>query len=48
MSEKAVLKTNQRFYDAFNKNDIELMVGSLVERFNFAVYSPGVGRPDWI
>ena len=27
MSEKEVLKTNQRFYDAFNKNDIELMIG---------------------
>ena len=48
MSEKEVLKTNQRFYDAFNKNDIELMIGGLVERSNFAVYSPRVGRPDWI
>ena len=28
MSEKEVLKTNQRFYDAFNKNDIELMIGA--------------------
>jgi ketosteroid isomerase-like protein len=27
MSEKEVLKINQRFYDAFNKNDIELMIG---------------------
>ena len=27
MSEKEVLKTNQRFYDAFNKNDMELMIG---------------------
>ena len=27
MSEKEVLKTNQGFYDAFNKNDIELMIG---------------------
>ena len=27
MSEKEALKTNQRFYDAFNKNDIELMIG---------------------
>ena len=27
MSEKAVLQTNQRFYDAFNKNDIEIMIG---------------------
>ena len=27
MSEIEVLKTNQRFYDAFNKNDIELMIG---------------------
>ena len=27
MSEKEVLKTNQRFYDAFKKNDIELMIG---------------------
>ena len=27
MSGKEVLKTNQRFYDAFNKNDIELMIG---------------------
>ena len=27
MSDKEVLKINQRFYDAFNKNDIELMIG---------------------
>ena len=27
MSKEEVLKTNQRFYDAFNKNDIELMIG---------------------
>jgi len=27
MSEKEVLKTNQMFYDAFNKNDIALRSG---------------------
>ena len=27
MSEKDVIEMNQSFYDAFNKNDIELMIG---------------------
>ena len=27
MSEKDVIEANQNFYNAFNKNDIELMIG---------------------
>jgi|TARA_B110000263_G_scaffold2728_1_gene2317 ketosteroid isomerase-like protein len=41
MSEENIIEVNQKFYDAFNKNDIELMIGVWLKGSTSQCIHPG-------
>ena len=41
MSKKNIIEVNQKFYDAFNKNDIELMIGVWLKGSTSQCIHPG-------